>query len=97
MNKITIIEILAKEKYVERSITWRIDENDKSDLCQIVYLSLLTMNERKFMDLYKRNKLSNYIMSMLSIQFTSNNSKFNQQVIRFRRRSEEIKKDYLYE
>lgn len=97
MNKMSIIEILAKEKYVERSITWRMDENDKADLCQIVYLSLLTMSDIKFMDLYKRNKLPNYIMSMLSIQFTSNNSKFNQQVIRFRKKSDEIKKDYLYE
>ena len=97
MNKIEIIELLAKQKYIETSITWQINENDKADLCQIVYYYLLIMKEKKFIDLYKRGKLKNYIMSMLSIQFTSNSSKFNQEVVRFRRKSDEIKKDFLYE
>ena len=50
MNKIEIIELLAKQKYIETSITWQINENDKADLCQIVYYYLLIMKEKKFID-----------------------------------------------
>lgn len=88
MSKYDIINILATEKFIENNITWVINDDDKKDLCQIIYVYLLEMDDYKFFDIFNRNKLKNYIMSMITIQFTGKDSKFNNQIVKFRKKSD---------
>lgn len=93
MRKRDIIEILAKEKRVERMVlnithcTW---SADLSDLSQEIYVILLEYDDAKIEDVWNNNQLNFFLARVIVNQFRSSLSPFHMIYRRFRERSEDI-------
>lgn len=93
-----IVEKLYRDnyfKYITKS--FKLTDEDKDDLISIVMVQLLEMNTEKLIDLYERDKLLSYVLNMLKLQYYSNyRSKFYRTIIMFKRNSNEINMNELY-
>ena len=93
-----IVEKLYRDnyfKYITKS--FNLTDEDKDDLISIVIVQLLEMNTEKLIDLYERDKLLSYVLNMLKLQYYSNyRSKFYRTIIMFKRNSNEINMNELY-
>lgn len=83
-----IIEILAKERRVERLVA-NISHSeltaDLKDLCQMVYLILLEYDDNKILDLWNNNQINFFLARIVLNQYRSSNSPFH---MIFRRQQE---------
>lgn len=88
-NKMTIIEILAKEKRVEalvENIAHHTLTADLKDLCQMVYLILLEYDETKLLDLWENDQINFFLARVIVNQYRSSNSPFHYLFRRFQER-----------
>ena len=80
VNKMTIIETLAKERRVEalvENIAHHSLTADLKDLCQMVYLVLLEYDETKLLDLWENDQINFFLARIIINQYRSSNSPFH--------------------
>lgn len=74
-----IVNELAKNKTIETLIQ-RIQNhkltNEEMDLCQDLYLTLLTKNKEKTIELYNKNQLNYFLCGMIRNQLFSKTSQY---------------------
>ena len=90
MDRNGIVEALGKQRRVEhfaQVYAERRLDDDLEDLCQIVYLSLLTMDEAKLRDLWENGEIDFYLRRVVKTQLFGNRSDYEREVLRFRRRA----------
>lgn len=73
LSKNEIVEQLAKNKEVEKIVKKFYTEN-KDDLVQYIYLSLLQMDDNRIINLYEENRLKYYIVGVIKHQVMSKTS-----------------------
>ena len=95
LDKYGIIEILAKEKKVEKFIqnTAKTSAPELDDLAQDIYLILLDMEEEKLIQLYDNKQLDYWIARIILNQYFSSTSTFFTKYKKFQHLSEQINKD----
>lgn len=97
MTRREIVEQLAREQRVEtmlRNIAKTPITADLQDLCQMVYLTLLTFDESKIVDLWERDEINFFIARILMNQYQSVKSPFYA-LYRKRQRKQVPIEDYL--
>ena len=97
MTRNDMIDALARQRKVETIVadmTRRQLDADLKDLCQIVYLHLLEMDEDKLRDLYDTGDIHFYLLRVIYLQLHGNRTPFDNQVRRFSRMSNPIENDY---
>lgn len=80
VDKMTIIETLAKERRVEalvENIAHHSLTADLKDLCQMVYLVLLEYDEEKLLDLWENEQMNFFLARVIINQYRSSNSPFH--------------------
>lgn len=97
MTRREIVEQLAREQRVEtmlRNIAKTPITADLQDLCQMVYLTLLTFDESKIVDLWEKEQINFFIARILMNQYQSVKSPFYA-LFRKRQRKQVPIEDYL--
>lgn len=97
MTRREIVEQLAREQRVEtmlRNIAKTPITADLQDLCQMVYLTLLTFDEAKIVDLWEKEQINFFIARILMNQYQSVKSPFYA-LYRKRQRKQVPIEDYL--
>ena len=97
MTRQEIVERIAKERRVEtmlRNIAKTPVTGDLEDLCQMVYLTLLTFDEAKIVDLWERDEINFFIARILMNQYQSVKSPFYA-LYRKRQRKQVPIEDYM--
>jgi hypothetical protein len=93
MDRNGIVDALERQRRVERLAQLyaerRLDD-DLKDLCQIVYLHLLQMDEDKLRDLWDTGDIDFYLRRVIKTQLFGNRSDYEREVLRFRKRSMSI-------
>ena len=93
MDRNGIVDALGRQRRVERVAQLyaerRLDD-DLKDLCQIVYLHLLQMDEDKLRDLWDTGDIDFYLRRVIKTQLFGNRSDYEREVLRFRKRSTSI-------
>lgn len=94
-NKRGIVEMLAREKRVEKFIknAAKTTAPELDDLAQDIYLILLEMDEEKLVELYENKQLNYWIARIILNQYFSNTSPFFTKYRKFSHLSEQINKD----
>ena len=90
VDKMTIIETLAKQRRVEalvENIAHHSLTADLKDLCQMVYLVLLEYDEDKLQDLWENNQINFFLARIIINQYRSSNSPFHTIFRKFQERS----------
>lgn len=90
VDKMTIIETLAKERRVEalvENIAHHSLTADLKDLCQMVYLVLLEYDETKLLDLWENEQINFFLARIIINQYRSSNSPFHTIFRKFQERS----------
>ena len=91
MTPVEIAEILAKERRVETMVQniahARTLTADLCDLCQMVYLLLMTYDPDKIVDLWENEQINFFLARVIRTNLTSPRSPYNAQITRFRQRS----------
>lgn len=80
VDKMTIIETLAKERRVEalvENIAHHSLTADLKDLCQMVYLVLLEYDDDKILDLWENDQINFFLARVIINQYRSSNSPFH--------------------
>ena len=80
VDKMTIIETLAKERRVEalvENIAHHSLTADLKDLSQMVYLVLLEYDEAKLLDLWENEQINFFLARIIINQYRSSNSPFH--------------------
>ena len=80
VDKMTIIETLAKERRVEalvENIAHHSLTADLKDLCQMVYMILLEYDEAKLQDLWENDQMNFFLARIILNQYRSSNSPFH--------------------
>ena len=80
VDKMTIIETLAKERRVEalvENIAHHSLTADLKDLCQMVYLVLLEYDDDKILDLWENDQINFFLARIIINQYRSSNSPFH--------------------
>lgn len=93
VDKMTIIETLAKERRVEamvENIAHHSLTADLKDLCQMVYLVLLEYDEDKILDLWENGQINFFLARIIINQYRSSNSPFHTLFRKYQERSETI-------
>lgn len=88
MDRNGIVETLARQKKVEhfaQLYAGRRLDDDLKDLCQIVYLILLQMDEDKLTDLWDSGDIDFFLRRVIRTQLFGNRSDYDRQVLRFRK------------
>ena len=97
MTPAEIAAELAREKRVEVMVQniahVRALSQDLKDLCQMVYLVLLTYDADKIVDLWENDEINFFLARIIRTNLTSPRSPYNAQITRFRQRSKPIPKD----
>ena len=84
-KKFDIINKWGQSGLVEHNIReFRLSDENKADLAQMVYVYLLEMSVESFFDLVDRNKMASYIRRIAVIQYKSSTSKFYKDIIKFK-------------
>lgn len=97
MTRREIVEQLAREQRVEtmlRNIAKTPITADLQDLCQMVYLTLLTFDESKIVDLWEKEQINFFIARILMNQYQSVKSPFYA-LYRKRQRKQVPIEDYM--
>lgn len=97
MTRQEIAEQLARERVVEQLVCNTAHaplSADLQDLCQIVYLILLTYDEDKIIRLWESGAIRFFLARVISNQLHLPRSQFDAQIRRFRSRSEDITQHY---
>ena len=90
VDKMTIIETLAKERRVEamvENIAHQTLTADLKDLCQMVYLILLEYDESKLQDLWENEQINFFLARIIINQYRSSNSPFHTIFRKYQERS----------
>ena len=86
-----IAAILAKERRVETMVQniahARTLTADLCDLCQMVYLLIMTYDPEKIVDLWENEQINFFLARVIRTNLTSPRSPYNAQITRFRQRS----------
>ena len=83
-KKLSLINKWGREGLVEHNIRqFRLSDEDKKDLAQLVYVYLLEMSTEAFFDLIERKKMTSYIRRIAVLQYKSSTSKFYKEIIKF--------------
>ena len=93
MDRNGIVDAIARKRRVEeltRLYAGRPLDDDLKDLCQIVYMALLTMAEDKLRDLWDTGDVEFYLRRVIRTQLWGNRSDYEREILRFRRRSTSI-------
>lgn len=93
MDRNGIVDAIARQRRVEdltQRYAGRPLDDDLKDLCQIVYMALLTMAEDKLRDLWDTGDIDFYLRRVIRTQLWGNRSDYEREVLRFRRRSVQI-------
>ena len=80
VDKMTIIETLAKERRVEalvENIAHHSLTADLKDLCQMVYIVLLEYDDDKILDLWENDQINFFLARIIINQYRSSNSPFH--------------------
>lgn len=90
VDKMTIIDTLAREKRVEalvENIAHHALTADLKDLCQMVYLIMLEYDETKLLDLWENDQMNFFLVRIIINQYRSSNSPFHSLFRKFQERS----------
>ena len=91
MTPVEIAAILAKERRVETMVQniahARTLTADLCDLCQMVYLLIMTYDPEKITDLWENEQINFFLARVIRTNLTSPRSPYNAQITRFRQRS----------
>lgn len=93
MNRNQIVDTLARQQKVEyfaQLYAGRRLDDDLKDLCQIVYLILLQMDEDKLCDLWQSGDIDFFLRRVVRTQLFGHRSDYERQVLRFRKRTTSI-------
>lgn len=93
MDKYTIVENLAKEKFVEEmvaNIAHRPLDADLCDLSQIVYLALLEYDDGKILDLWENGQMSFFVARIIINQYRTDHSTFRDAFYKYSHRCTDI-------
>lgn len=97
MTPVEIAAILAKERRVETMVQniahARTLTQDLRDLCQMVYLLLMTYDPDKIVDLWENEQINFFLARVIRTNLTSPRSPYNAQITRFRKRSNPLQTD----
>ena len=92
-----IAATLARERRVETMVQniahARTLSADLKDLCQMVYLILLTYDADKIVDLWENNQINFFLARVIRTNLTSTRSPYAAQITRFRKRSNPLQTD----
>lgn len=100
-TKERIVDTLAKGRVVEAMVA-NIAKQDLSpelkDLCQDIYIILLTYDEAKIVDLWENGEMRFFIARIIINQFRSSNSPFHKTYRKYREMHTDItNKDFIDE
>ena len=91
MTPTEIVAVLGREKRVEAMVQniahARTLTADLRDLCQMVYLLLMTYDPDKIVDLWENEQINFFLARIIRTNLTSPRSPYNAQITRFRQRS----------
>ena len=91
MTPVEIAATLAKERRVETMVQniahARTLTADLCDLCQMVYLLIMTYDPEKITDLWENEQINFFLARVIRTNLTSPRSPYNAQITRFRQRS----------
>ena len=91
MTPTEIVAVLGREKRVEAMVQniahARTLSADLRDLCQMVYLLLMTYDPDKIVDLWENEQINFFLARVIRTNLTSPRSPYNAQITRFRQRS----------
>lgn len=93
MDKITIIERLARNRSVERlieNISHQSLTADLKDLSQMVYLILLEYDENKIIELYESGEMNFFLVRIILNQYRSTTSTFYYQIRNYAKNAVEL-------
>lgn len=93
MDRNGIVETLGRQRRVESFVQLYAGhalDADLKDLCQIVYVILLTMDEDKLRDLWEHDEIDFFLRRIIRTQLWGHRSDYEREVLRFRRRTTEI-------
>lgn len=93
MTASEIIEELAKKREVETivaNVAHMDMDDDLRDLCQIIYLSLLTQDPARIVKMHDAGELNYFISKMVTNQYRTKNSPWHNAVRKFRQKGESI-------
>lgn len=97
MTPAEIAAALAKERRVETMVQNIAHAaaltQDLQDLCQMVYLLLLTYDPDKIVDLWENEQINFFLARIIRTNLTSPRSPYAAQITRFRQRSKPIPSD----
>ena len=90
MSKKEIINNLAKERYIEKTIGNITTSPYKQDLAQDLYIELLMKPDDLIDGLFERDELKYFVNKMIRLNINSNTSPFYTKYERYRKISDEI-------
>lgn len=93
MDRNGIVETLGRQRRVESFVQMYAGhalDADLKDLCQIVYVILLTMDEDKLRDLWEHDEIDFFIRRVIRIQLYGKRTDFDRDCKRFARRTTPI-------
>ena len=94
MNKFEIISKIAKQKTVEKLVkTYNFYSPYLSDLCQDIYIELLSKDNNLITGLYDRKEIEYYIRKMISNNINSTTSPYYKNYEKFRKTTTEIQNE----
>ena len=90
-NLYLIVDDLAKRKVIEHIVKkYNNDSPYIEDLCQDLYLDLLSKDESLIVGLYERNEVEYFIRKMISNNIRSNTSSFYKNYQKYRKMTDEL-------
>lgn len=95
-----MVEALGRQRRVETIVadmTRRPLDAALKDLCQIVYLHLLTMDEDKLRDLYDTGDIQFYLLRVIHLQLHGHRTTYDREVRRFQSITNPIEGDFADE
>ena len=97
MTPTEIVAALGKERRVEAMVQNIAHAHeltaDLRDLCQMVYLLLLTYDPDKIVDLWENQQINFFLARVIRTNLTSTRSPYAAQITRFRQRSNPLQQD----
>lgn len=94
MTRRSVVDILAREKVIERLVKkYGFSSPYCKDLCQDLYIELLNKEEDLIVGLYEREEIEYYIRKMISNNINSSTSPFYKKYEKFRKTTSEIQNE----
>lgn len=92
MNKIEVVELLAKEQRVEYlvQVICKVTSPILADLAQMIYLALLEYDDDKIVEIYEQGQINFFLVRIIKNQWLSTTSPFYHLMRKFSRRSNEM-------